>query len=304
MTSLKNSLEKIGEPEPNSVYKPIPSGFHSSPRSLKATIKAMDPPLIENWALAHVDNFYNEDWTEECQGIVTDGNFWYLVSNNNEKRAIYKFSLDFNIVGAVAVYTEGHHIGHPAFGNGKIYVPVEPPDEDDNARVWVLDTELISLGVFDLGENTEDRHPPGKMPWCAVNPWNSYLYSSVSSGVGSISAYDPNNSFSFKGTLSIEGEQVDKVQGGCFSKNGHLYLTSEETEDIRGYSALNGKFLGSYKVDYNKSDDEEMEGLTLGHITHANGISSYVHVIILDNDTLSNDDVYFKHFTVPDPLIL
>jgi hypothetical protein len=110
MTSLKNSLEKIGEPKPNSMYKPIPSGFHSSPRSLKAAIKAMDLPLIENWTLANVDNFYNEDWTEECQGIVTDGNFWYLVSNNKEKRAVYKFSLDFNLIG-IGVSPVNQHIG-------------------------------------------------------------------------------------------------------------------------------------------------------------------------------------------------
>ncbi|MGH9975512.1 MAG: hypothetical protein ACRD8Z_06710 [Nitrososphaeraceae archaeon] len=99
-------------------------------------------------------------------------------------------------------------------------------------------------------------------------------------------------------------EKINKVQGGCFSKNGHLYLTSDDTEDIRGYSNLNGKFLGSCNVDYDKSDDEEMEGLALGHITYPDGVSSFVHVIILDNDDLSKDDVYFKHFTVPDPSVL
>jgi hypothetical protein len=60
----------------------------------------------------------------------------------------------------------------------------------------------------------------------------------------------------------------------------------------------------AHKVDYSKSDDEEMEGLALGHITHANEILSNVHVIILDNDYSSKDDVYFKHFTVPDPSVL
>jgi hypothetical protein len=73
----------------------------------------MDPPLIDEWMLAHVDNFNNQEWTENCQGIVTDGNFWYIVSNNKDRRAVYKFSLDFNLI-KFAVYPVDQHIGHPA----------------------------------------------------------------------------------------------------------------------------------------------------------------------------------------------
>jgi len=293
-------LEKIGEPEPNGTFKPIPSGFHSSPQGLIAAVKAMNPPLIEEWTLAHIDDFYNQDWTENCQGIGTDGNFWYVVSNKEDKRAVYKFSLDFNFIKYVES-SEDQHIGHPALWSDKIYVPVEPPDERDNASVWVLDTDFTSEGlVFELGEDT-NRNPPGKMPWCAVNPWNSLLYSSVSSGVNCVSAYDPNNSFTFKKILNIGGEKVNKVQGGCFSNNGHLYLTSDDSVDIRGYSALNGRFLGSVGLDYGNGD--EIEGLCLGHITNSAGMSSFVHVIILDNEG-AQDDVFINHFSVPDPSVL
>jgi hypothetical protein len=57
-----------------------------------------------------------------------------VVSNNENKRAVYKFSLDFNLI-KFAVSPVDQHIGHPALWNGRIYVPVEPPDVDDNARV-------------------------------------------------------------------------------------------------------------------------------------------------------------------------
>jgi hypothetical protein len=306
MISLRNSLEKIGEPEPNGTFKLIPSGFRSFPQSLGAAVNAMNPPLIENWTSLPVDNFNNQDWTENCQGIVTDGNFWYVVSNNKSTRAIYKFSLDFDFIDDEPFdedqFGADQHIGHPALWNGKLYVPVEPPDVDDNARVWVLDTDLLSLDIFELGQN-DYRHPPGKMPWCAINPWNSLLYSSVSGNVDLVSAYDPNHSFSFsnKDSIHIEGEIIHAVQGGCFSNNGHLYLTSDDSVDIRGYSALNGKFLGSFPLDYGEGD--EIEGLCIGHTINSAGVSSFVHVLILDNEG-TEDDVFINHFSVPDPSVL
>lgn len=299
MISLRSSLEKIGEPEPNSPFKPIPSRFHSSPRSLRAAIKSMDPPLIEDWTLVHVDNFNNHDWTENCQGIVTDGNFWYVVSNNEKKRAVYKFSLDFDFI-KLAVSPIDQHIGHPALSDGKIYVPVEPPDPNENASIWQLNTEFSTSVIFDLGY-TENRNPIGKMSWCAINPWNSLLYSSVVDNVDHICAYDPKDSFSFKRKLEIEGEKVNSVQGGWFSNNGHLYLSSDDSVDIRGYSALNGKFLGSFGLDY--GDGDEIEGLCVGHIINTAGLSSFVHVIILDNEG-TEDDVFINHFSVPDPSVL
>jgi hypothetical protein len=263
----------------------------------------MNPPRIENWTLTHIDSFYNQDWTEECQGIATDGNFWYIVSNKENKRAVYKFSLDFNPIKTVLWpndQPQNQHIGHPALCDGKIYVSVEPHDPNETARVWMLNTDLMTLGIFDLGY-TENRHPVGKMPWCAVNPWNSLLYSSNSDDVRYVCAYDLKNSFAFKRILNLGDSKVDKVQGGWFSNNGHLYLSSDGSVDIRGYSAFNGKFLGSFGLEYGEGD--EVEGLCLGRFTNSDGIASFVHVIILDNED-HEDDVFINHFSVPDPSVL
>lgn len=304
MLNFRDSLKKIGEPEPNKPIPPFPSGFHSSPQSLKAAMHAMNYPLIESWTCDQIDNFANKDWTEECQGITTDGNFWYIVSNNNEKRAIYKFSLDFNIIN-LAVYPEEHHIGHPAFGNGKIYVPVEP-DKAGNipARVWVLDTNLNSFGTFELGGNVKPQR--GKMPWYAVNPWNGCLYSSVFDGVNRVYAYDPNNLFSYVGELSIQGDTVNGIQGGCVSINGKLYPSSDSTKNLLAYSIFNGAFLGSCIIpdDEGLPHKDEIEGLTIGQISHSGRSPTYMHVIVLDNDWFNRDDVDMMHFTVPDPSII
>ena len=44
-----------------------------------------------------------------------------------------------------------------------------------------------------------------------------------------------------------------------------------------------------------------MEGIALGHLVHGNGSHSWVHVVILDNDITNRDDVFLKHFSVPNP---
>lgn len=296
---MKTSLKKIGEPKPNKAIPHFPSGFHSSPKSLKAAMHAMNPPLIESWVLAHTEEIDNMIWKEECQGITTDGDFWYIISNNEDKRALYKYRLDFS-ASSTLEFPEEHHIGQPAFGNGKIFVPVE----GEVAKVWVVNTSLVSQGIFDLGGNP----PPqgGGNPWCAFHPWNGFLYSSTFDNVDRVFAYDPNNNFAFQGELRLQGNVVNSVQGGCFSKNGHLYLTSDSTEDIRAYSAFNGAFLGSCKVPYDKStlEAEEMEGIALGHIIHSGNVVTFVHVIILDNDWPSGDEVFFKHYAVPDENVI
>ena len=125
------------------------------------------------------------------------------------------------------------------------------------------------------------------MPWCAINPWNGFLYSSKfgepprweedPSGTGlgrlvdwdpvtEVHCYDPADNFTHKRSLPIMGEPLHKLQGGCFSTNGHLYLTSDHTQQIRAYSALNGAFLGDKWVDYDKSGltyTQEIEGICI-----------------------------------------
>jgi hypothetical protein len=47
-----------------------------------------------------------------------------------------------------------------------------------------------------------------------------------------------------------------------------------------------------------------MEGIALGHIIHSGNVSTFVHVIILDNDCPSGDEVFFKHYAVPDENVI
>lgn len=302
--SLRENLYKIGELRSDKPLVHIPSDFHSAPRSLNATIKAMNSPRMESWTFGIENKLFNHAWTEECQGITTDGKCWFPVSNNeDDSRVVYKFDLVFRYQHSVKSPCGTDHIGAPCFFDNKIYVPVEGTDK---ARIWILDTDFTSSSVSMLG-GTKEPEQHAKMPWCAINPLNGFLYSSVFGDdrvdeppVDRVFSYDPGENFVQKETLILQGEGIHRVQGGCFSDKGHLYLSSSRTNDIKGYSVLNGTFLGRYSPPSDWSSDEEMEGISLWPISFEGSIETYIHVVVLDND-INYDDVYFKHIKVPSP---
>ena len=334
VTSLRLNLGKIGEPKPDKIIK-LPSGLHSFPKnkSLKTAIHAMNSPLIEEWTNIHEKQFENEKWTEECQGVAGDGISWFLVGTNNEVKALYKFSLEFDLLGSVPpggtvggdwspdTLPSNLHLGPPNFYDNKIYVPVEP-----SACVWILDTNLNTLDVKPLGGKIGSTKQGPSMPWCAINPWNGFLYSSKfgeppyweedPSGVGGrfvdwdpvteVHCYNPSKNFAHEKSLTLTGESLHQVQGGCFSANGHLYLTSDHTQQIRAYSALNGAFLGDKWVDYDKSGltyTQEIEGICIVPIRYPEG-DTHIHIVVLENEKTSSDDFFFKHYYVPNPDVL
>jgi hypothetical protein len=316
--SLREHLSKISEPEPGKSIQ-IPHGFGSFPvsGSLGTAMEAMNSPRINEWSAKYEveDNFNNHEWTQECQGLTTDGTSWYIVSNNNSHRAIHRFGLDWSHTGDVVYpYTDmvdgedKSHIGDPDCYNGKIYVPVEDTKE---ARVWVLDTNLTSLGRWDLGSHDSQK---AKNPWLAINPWNQFLYSSIfgdpkygEQPVSRLYAYDLEKfEYHPEKDIILKDKFFHRVQGGCFSENGHVFLTSDDdTHSIHAYSSLNGHYYGSCWVPSDWSDGEELEGMAIYPlIPVGKPYTIHVHVIVLDVDIPSKDDVFIKHFTVPDPKVL
>ena len=114
----------------------------------------------------------------------------------------------------------GDHIGDIDYHDGVIYVPISKPEP----KVWELDRNLTTLRI-----STVSKEPNPGLGWCAINPWNGFLYSAPGGdGIVSVHAYDPNNKFEAKSHLSLRGDPVNEIQGGCFSPNGHLYLTSDK----------------------------------------------------------------------------
>jgi hypothetical protein len=258
-------------------------------------------PEMSGWSLVADQEIDNEEWTEECQGLTTDGGSWLVASNNEDFRGVHRLSINFNShMGKVGLPAgAGSHPGDPDFdpASGRFYIPVE-----SKPNVWVLNNQLQTIMVAPLGG---DVAPPqgNSMPWCAINPWNGWLYSSTFDNVDRVHAYDPSNQFKHVSTLVLGGPTLQAVQGGCFSIAGHLYLTSGGSRRIHAYDSMDGTPLGSVVVPYSPGglEGEEMEGIALGHLIHGNGSNSWVHVVILDNDATNRDDVFLKHFSVPNP---
>src|SRR5437879_3529938 len=77
MLSYRASLIKIGiTPETPVSYQQ----FYSRPQSFRQALQSMDAPL--DWQQVS-DIHIDEDWTEECQGVVWDDARWIFSSNGS-----------------------------------------------------------------------------------------------------------------------------------------------------------------------------------------------------------------------------
>lgn len=275
-------------------------------RRLRDIIRAMRSPEPSEWTKTNEGKFYNHDWTEECQGVAHDGTYWYLSSNQDGKQRVYRFSLGNDVVSHVKLAGNGSsHLGDIDYHAGRIYCPMEGP-----VKIVVIDTPPFS-GWWPAALVGESGGAPPQQgcPWCAVNPWNGLLYSSNfggdAPGEDTLRAYSLDlaaQRFVHVPSADIVlREHVRDIQGGVFSKNGHVLLASNHTNDIRCFSVLNGQYLGraSIQKDDSSTVAEEVEGLTIWEGVSYAGVSTHVHVVLLDNDWPDKDDVYFKHYHVP-----
>lgn len=304
--SLRSRLSEIGEPSPGASVR-IPGDFHVTPGpSLRAMMKAMRSPKPSQWTKPDEGQFYNKNWTEECQGVTHDSTHWYLSSNHDGKQRVYKFSLANDVVSHVKLAGNGSgHLGDIDYHNGRIYCAMEQP-----IKIVVIDTPpFTGWWTAELVGANGGAPPQDANPWCAIHPWNGLLYSSNfgggSPGEDTLRAYrfEPNpNRFVHEPSADIVLEEgVRRIQGAVFSKNGHVLIASDQTDDIRCYSTLNGAYRGRAKIQKDGSWNvaEEVEGITIWEGIAYDGVDTHVHVILLDNDGLSKDDVYFKHYRVP-----
>ncbi|MFC7450662.1 hypothetical protein [Rhodococcus daqingensis] len=308
--SLRRHLAQIGEPK-STVGPRIPTDFHVIPPSgrLRDIMKAMRSPKPEQWTKQDQGVFSNEDWTEECQGVTHDSSYWYLSSNHEGKQRVYRMSLANDIVGHVKLAGNGsHHLGDIDYHDGRIYCAME----DDPVQIVVIDTPpFTAWWAAALVGESGGSPPQDRCAWCAVNPWNGLLYSwngTQSRYENTLLAYrldDAGRRFVHQPAANIVlPEKLLWVQGAVFSNNGHVFLASNTTNDIRCYSVLNGHYLGRVPIPKTGSGlwgelNEEVEGLTIWDGISYDGVATDVHLILLDNDSTNDDDVYFKHYHVP-----
>src|SRR4051794_10372583 len=108
--SYREALSQIGEPKAGRNALSYREDFPSRPTSMSAAVRSMTSPRPDQWWNVDEGHFVGHDWTEECQGVTSDGSTWYLSSNNSgklaaagSKRRVYKFSLENDIGPYVAL---------------------------------------------------------------------------------------------------------------------------------------------------------------------------------------------------------
>ncbi|MFD0360832.1 hypothetical protein ACFQZZ_05140 [Nocardia sp. GCM10030253] len=318
--SLRWHLAQIGEPKSTAGMR-IPGDFQSRPPSgrLRDLMKAMRSPKPEQWTKTNQGVFSNKDWTEECQGVTHDQFYWYVSSNHAGKQRVYRLSPDGDVVDHVKLAGNGsEHLGHIDYHDGRIYCAMEDPA--DPPKIVVIDTPPFTgwRSVALVGESG-GAPPQTRCAWCAMNPWNGLLYSwngTRSKHADRLIAYRLDSD----GARFVHVKEADIklpepllfVQGAVFSKNGHVLLARNapasleasllgDTSDIRCYSVLNGTYFGRLVIPKGSGwpDLEEVEGLTIWEGREFDGVTTHVHLILLDNDIHNDDDVYFKHYHVP-----
>ncbi len=261
------------------------------------------------WRLFDGGSYSNHDWTEECQGVATDGTFWYTASNMEDKQRIYKFTIGMQLVGEVDMGRFGSaHVSAPCYFDGKLYVPLEGP------------TQLVVMPVGDLGSGVAYQlqgYSPTAMAsfsWCAINPISGELYTSrFTPSYDYVHALPANtveryrkgegNTYVYAGSVRL-ASPVTRVQGGAITSGGKLLLVNDaEPFGIHVYNAFTGAYYGAvpYSINTAATVAEESEGMAVSppRTVAVGGSPANVHLVILDNDAPDQDDVLFKHVTVP-----
>jgi hypothetical protein len=325
--------------------------------SIRTLIKSLEWPASWTplpYGLDYPDD-REPGWSEELQGVTHDDQYWYFAQKSRLWRFPVTFDLNsscglpmgllfeaedaavlgegIGIVGGIRVALmpkeledEGFvHLGALYFHKGILYVPVEGHGQ----IIAIFNTDLKFLGSAGLVQSGA--------PWCAVNPQNGLLFSSSDriNKDNPLCVYKPiliaNNQvgvigveeLQYLGNFPLYNEkggdiEICRIQGGCFSPRGHLYLVSDMKMEygggIKGFDMTTGRLSASFGIGYNGvescdeslgiSHSEELEGMTIWNLPgngSAPNLSGQIHVIMIDNFGDGDDDLFFKHFWVVNP---
>ena len=332
MISFRAQLAKIG------VAADIPVSyrkFYSRPNSLRAAMRSMDAPASQDWQ--EVSDIFRDDfWTDEIQGVAWNGTHWIFSSNANqskpdaEDKAIYVFEggkpLDDdewtdrvkykNVPHPVSGTVESDdHWGQVTYYEGYVYVSHfwSGGPKEGVANVVVFKSAGGALTYdrwieLDFPKSPTDGRQQ-KAEFQGINPWDGLFYTCFGGGtIDEFFKHDPGTG-KFTGETLTLSPPATKVQGACFSPNGHLYIASNETlpgddryQTIPYYSALNGHRFGIIAVLAEEGmPDQELEGICHASVTVGSGKSAQIHAVLLENPDVSLDNIFFKSFSSTKP---
>jgi hypothetical protein len=243
-------------------------------------------------------------FAESAQGVATDGQRWFVVSNraqvglmrkitaptaffdprrNSRRVGIYR--TDGTKTGEVgpdpAIWAEllrrnvgargGQpiHFGDPCWARDTLLVPTQRP-----SGVWLLSDDLTRQDWW------ADPAPtwPERFSWIAHEPGSDLLYTSLHWHPDVLHAlrwetleHVPEADLH----LAPTDPKLDRVQGGAFFDAGHVLLTSSEAGGrVYAFSTSDGSWLGMRQL----GGYHEMEGIAV-HRHDVGGQPADVHIL-------------------------
>lgn len=255
-----------------------------------------DPGVGEWTRVGDAFRSENSAFSEEAQGMTSNGAAWFLASNG--EKTVRKYGPGPTLLAKIAVPQgkAGGHVGAPGWFEGQVYVPVQGPH-----GVAVMPDDLSSQAFRPVATDQD------LFAWCDVNPLNGRLYTTIydhySDADHIVFAYD-------RETLERRPEDdlrlgpspihFDRIQGGVFTRRGRLILSRSGPNGVFCFSAVNGHCFGGIHLGDFGSSGSEVEGVTVRDWQFG-GVSASVHVLELDNDIDSGDDCYLHSYHVPEP---
>jgi hypothetical protein len=334
MLSYRDHLARIGiGPNEAVSYR----AFYSRPASLRTAMRSMLAPKTEGWKQVS-DVFRDEFWTDEVQGVAWNGTHWIFSTNANQKKpdvedkAIYVFEGGDKLLdGSWETRIKFKNVPHPVSGTqesddhwgqvtyyeGRVYVAhfwAGGPLSGANVIVFTSDGATLAFERWiELDRPTSPTSgKQDRAEFQAINPWDGMFYTCFGGGtIHEFFKHDPATG-KFTGEVLKLTPPITKVQGACFSPNGHLYIASNSTmpgdathQTIWYYSALNGHRFGVIPVLAEQlMPDQELEGICYAQVNVPGGKTAQIHAVLLENPDLALDNIFFKSYLSDEPEIV
>jgi hypothetical protein len=157
-------------------------------------------------------NFYSK-WAEDVQGITFGGGHWFITQTKTLHKLCdcgglpqaQESSVDMpevlNPPSPFPLFPLPYpydHFGDPCFFGDRVFVPIEAVEKNRPGVVAVFDGDSLSyLPQASSPLVLSNGTVLGDAPWCAVNPWDSLLYTSrfnpfeEASETAKLYAFDP-----------------------------------------------------------------------------------------------------------------
>ena len=208
-----------------------------------------------------IDEYEKESWTEDFQGMTTDGDYWFF-TNGSGYAKLTKFPVDESLMqsspsggskkrfGLVeyevsssgnlkSFYTEySKHFGDLSYFEKYLFIPAYGGDVP-YPEIWIVDAESLELKHREsLKRFGADYF--GNLGWCAINPNDGRLYTSDSTMYGCLFSYKivlenigtSKPVFDLFRTVFLYDEKGNLfsekgcMQGGGFDYYDNIYLNS------------------------------------------------------------------------------